>query len=63
MTAMTSRRHFGSVRKRASGRWQATYWHQGILHTGPNTFTTKGDALAWLSGMEVDIRRGVGAVM
>jgi len=55
---MSGRRNFGSVRKRASGRWQATYWHQGILHTGPNTFTTKGDALAWLSGMEVDIRRG-----
>jgi integrase len=55
---MTTRRHFGYVRKRASGRWQATYWHEGTQHAGPHTFPTKADALAWLAGEETDIRRG-----
>jgi integrase len=55
---VTTRRHFGSVRKRASGRWQATYWHEGRLHAAPQTFTTKGDALAWLGETEMNIRRG-----
>ena len=53
------RRHFGSVRKRASGRWQATYWHDGRLRTGPETFAAKADALAYLSTVEADLRRGV----
>jgi integrase len=52
------RRHFGSVRKRASGRYQATYWHEGRLHCAPSTFRTKGDALAYLAGVETDITRG-----
>src|ERR1035437_2807049 len=54
---MTGRRHFGSVRKRSSGRWQATYWHDGRLHTA-GTFAAKADALAYLSTMEADLRRG-----
>ncbi len=52
------RRHFGSVRRLPSGRWQATYWHLGRRHLGTVTFKTKGDALAWLSSVETDIRRG-----
>lgn len=52
------RRHFGSVRKRSSGRWQASYFHLGQRHNAPETFTTKAEALAWLSGVEVDIHRG-----
>jgi integrase len=52
------RRHFGSVRRLPSGRWQATYWHLGQRHPGLVTFKTKGDALAWLSSVETDIRRG-----
>ncbi len=54
---MTTRRHFGSVRKRASGRWQATYWHDGRLHSA-GTFSAKADALAYLSTIEADLRRG-----
>src|SRR5664280_3034473 len=54
---MTTRRHFGSVRKRSSGRWQATYGHDGRLHSA-GTFTAKADALAYLSTMEADLRRG-----
>jgi integrase len=56
---MSKRAHFGSVRKLPSGRYQASYWHNVTRHTGPDTFRTKGDAQAWLSGVETDIRRGV----
>jgi len=51
------RRHFGTVRKRASGRWQASYWHLGKRHNAPHTFAAKTEALAWLSGVETDIKR------
>jgi integrase len=52
------RRHFGSVRKLPSGRFQASYWHEGTRHRAPSTFATKADALAWLSATETDIGRG-----
>lgn len=55
---MTARRSFGNVRKRASGRWQATYWHEGASHQGPGTFGTKGEGQSWLSTVETDILRG-----
>jgi integrase len=58
LARMTGRRHFGSVRKRSSGRWQASYFHLGTRHHAPETFRTKADGLAWLSGVEVEIRRG-----
>lgn len=51
------RRHFGTVRKRSSGRWQAVYWQEGKLHSA-GTFATKADALARLSTVEADFRRG-----
>jgi integrase len=54
---MSKRRHFGSVRKRASGRWQANYWHEGRSHS-EGTFLAKADALAYLSTIEADLRRG-----
>jgi integrase len=54
---MTSRRHFGSVRKRSSGKWQATYRHEGSLYS-VGTFAAKADALAYLSSIESDLRRG-----
>lgn len=54
---MGSRRHFGTVRKRPSGRWQAVYWQDGGLHSA-GTFATKADALACLSTVEADSRRG-----
>jgi integrase len=54
---MPSRRHFGTVRKRPSGRWQAIYWHEGGLHSA-GTFVAKADALARLSTIEADLLRG-----
>ena len=53
-----NRRHFGSVRKRSSGQFEASYWHQGSRHTAPATFPTKTDALTWLSTVEADVQRG-----
>ena len=51
-------RRFGSVRQR--GRYfEASYWHNGRRHVAPTTFRTKSDALAYLSSVESDIRRGV----
>ena len=55
---MTNRRHFGNVRRLGSGRYQASYWHEGLRHTAPNTFTAKADALAYLSVMETNLLRG-----
>jgi len=54
---MTNRRHFGAVRKRSSRRWQTTYWHEGRSHSA-GTFSAKADALAHLSTIEADLRRG-----
>ena len=55
---MPSMRPFGSVRQR--GRlYEASYWHNGRRHVAPTSFTTKGDARAFLSAVETDIRRGV----
>jgi len=53
-----SKRIFGSIRKRASGRYQASYWHEGKLHAAPEMFRAKATASAYLSGVESDIRRG-----
>jgi integrase len=55
---MGARTTFGSVRKLPSGRWQASYWHDGKRYLGPTTFTSKGDARAYLSAVETDVRRG-----
>jgi integrase len=55
---MPGRRHFGSIRKLPSGRYQAAYWHKDQHHLAPATFPTKADAQAWLSGIETDINRG-----
>ena len=55
---MPSTRPFGSVRQR--GRlYEASYWHNGRRHIAPTSFTNKGDARAFLSAVETDIRRGV----
>lgn len=54
---MTSRRHFGSVRRRSSGKWQATYRYEGCLYS-EGTFSAKADALAYLSSIESNLRRG-----
>ena len=54
----TPHRHFGSVRRLPSGRWQARYEHDDTYRTAPATFKTKADAQAWLSATETDLRRG-----
>ena len=55
---MPSTRPFGSVRQR--GRlYEASYWHNGRRHVAAMSFKTKGDARAFLSAVETDIRRGV----
>jgi integrase len=58
MLTVARRREFGSVRKLPSGRWQASYWHEGARHTAEDTFATKSDAVAWLATAEADVVRG-----
>jgi len=53
-----SRRHFGSVRKLPSGRYQASYWHLAERQVAPQTFTTKADVQTWLSNIETTIHKG-----
>jgi integrase len=53
-----TRRHFGSVRRLPSKKWQAAYWLDGRHLTAPYTFATKADALAFLSVTEADLKRG-----
>ncbi len=55
---MPARRHFGSMRKLPSGRYQASYWHNVGRHVGLDTFPSKGDAQRWLSNIETSIHRG-----
>ena len=54
---MSSRRHFGTVRKRPSGMWQAVYREDGKLRSA-GVFRQKAVALARLSEIEVEMRRG-----
>jgi hypothetical protein len=54
-----SRRQFGSVRRLASGRWQARYpVTYNRLASAPRTFKTKAEAARWLSTVEADRSRG-----
>ncbi|HET6916436.1 MAG TPA: site-specific integrase [Acidimicrobiales bacterium] len=55
---MPARRHFGSIRKLPSGRYQASYWHNVTRHVAPDTFLSKGDAQLWLSNVETSIHKG-----
>ncbi len=52
-----AKRHFGTVRQRTSGRWQALYFHDGKVHSA-GTFKTKADALVHLSTIDADLHRG-----
>jgi integrase len=55
-----SRRRFGNVRRRASGRWQARYTGpDGRTYSAPITFDTKGDAETWLALRQSEIVREV----
>lgn len=54
-----NRAGFGSLRRLPSGRIQARYTGpDGLTHKGPTTFTTKGDAQAWLSIQRANITLG-----
>jgi integrase len=56
---MSSRRHFGSIRRRASGRYQARYTGpDGKTYNAPDTFERKTDATRWLAAKETEISRG-----
>jgi hypothetical protein len=56
---MAGRRHFGSIRKRASGRYQARYTGpDNKTYNAPETFERKTDAARWLSLREAEITRG-----
>lgn len=52
------RRVFGSVRRLPSGRYQASYWHDGVRQVAATTFLTKSDANLWLSGIERQLFTG-----
>jgi integrase len=43
-----TRRAFGRLRQRDSGRWQASYVHRGVVYAALATFPTKASAVAWL---------------
>jgi integrase len=56
------REQFGSVRVLSSGRVQARYTGpDGVMHTAPTTFDTKGDARSWLALKRSEILRDVWA--
>jgi integrase len=53
------KRYFGTVRKLASGRYQARYrGPDRVRYSAPVTFAAKADAHAWLSDKEAELRRG-----
>lgn len=56
--AMSERRHFGYLRKRSSGRWQASYEYEGKRFT-LGTYDRKADALTALAEVEINLRRGI----
>lgn len=59
MANQTGRRRFGSVRQRASGRWQARYLGpDGLSRPAPFTFSGKREAERWLMLLESQIVRG-----
>ena len=52
-------RHFGNIRKLASGRYQARYrGPDGRLHAAPHTFERKSEASRWLSFKDTEITQG-----
>lgn len=63
MTRKTTRRRngWGAHRQLASGRWQASYTHQGRRFTAPATFAAKVDADAWLTRQRAAILAGTWA--
>jgi integrase len=59
MANRDGRRRFGSVRQRASGRWQARYpGPDGRLRSAPETFARKRDAERYLTMVEAAMATG-----
>jgi len=44
-----AKRQFGNIRQLPSGRWQASYWHNGVRENAPTPFATKKDADLFLA--------------
>src|SRR5665811_340161 len=60
--AGTTRRSFGRIEKRTSGRYRAAYvGPDGRLYRAPLTFDAKNDATAWLSARRAEIEMDVWA--
>ena len=58
-TIPTTRRSFGTVKQQRSGNYRASYTGpDGQVYAAPSTFTTKGDADAWLAPVGQAIRNG-----
>jgi integrase len=55
---MTRRSPWGSVRRLSSGRFQARYRVDGVVHVAPRTFRTKREADAFLARTRADLERG-----
>lgn len=53
-----ARRQFGNIERLRSGRYRATYWHNGIREKAPTTFLTKKDADLFLAGIQKEISDG-----
>ncbi len=53
---MAGRRSFGSIRKRGR-KWEASYWNDGRRHVAPSAFSTKTEALEYLSSVQNAISR------
>lgn len=57
-----TRRGFGRIEKRPSGRFRAAYiGPDALLHRAPVTFLAKDDAIAWLSARRAEITMNVWA--
>ena len=56
---MPRRSPWGSVRRLASGRYQARYRLDGQEFVAPGTFRTKRDADAFLAHVRADVERGI----
>src|SRR5215218_9039071 len=56
----TARRGFGRIEKRDNGRYRAAYTGPDReLYRAPMTFTSKDDAIAWLSARRAEIEMQV----
>lgn len=53
-----SREAWGALRRLPSKRWQASFIVDGVRHTAPGTFDTKGAARAYLSRTQAEIAAG-----